>query len=142
MKLHDLGTSGANVTQSIVTLPNDMYWVDEHKWTAAVSKPTYSLTGALIIETAAKLQGRPITLDPKDDMAWMSRADVSTLLGWASTPKRRFKLELEYPNDTRVFYVAFRHEVTALEAMPVKDFPQHAVDDWFKVTLRFVEVGA
>jgi hypothetical protein len=140
MKLHDLGTTpGATTVLDTVTLPDDMFWVDEMKWVPAVSKPTYALTGALVIETASKLLGRPITLQPQTDMAWVSRATATKLRDWASTPKRRFKLVLEYPTDSRQFVVVFRHEAGAIEADPVKGFPQHADDDWYRIILRFVE---
>jgi hypothetical protein len=140
MKLHDLGTTpGATLVLDTIDLPNDLLWVDEMKWVPAVSKPTYALTGALIIETAAKLLGRPITLQPLQDMAWVSREKAAKLRGWASTPKRRFKLVLEYPTDVRQFTVVFDHSRGAIEADPVKGFPQHADDDWYKIVLRFVE---
>jgi len=141
MKLHNLGTSGANTVLATINLPNDMLWVDEHKWLPAVANPTYSLTGALIVETAAKLLGRPITLQPPADMAWLTRSDVATLRTWASQPKCRFRLEFEYPSDTRSFFVIFRHQDGALEAEPVKGFPQHADEDYFMTTLRFTEVS-
>ena len=141
MKLHDLGVGTGTIILATVDLPNDMFWVDEHKWTPAVAKTTYSLTGALIIEGAAKLTGRPITLQPPSDMAWLPRTVVDTLRQWSATPNRRFKLVLEYPSDTRQFTVVFRHQDTPLEAEPVKGFPGHDSADWFKVTLRFTDVS-
>lgn len=125
-----------------IQLPNDLLWVDELDWTPTVSAETYSLTGALLYEVASKQAGRPITLEqPQDDgLAWVTRATVESLRTWASVPGREMTLVLEYPSDTRSFPVVFRHHDTAIEAKPVKGFPEHSQDDWFSVTLRLLEV--
>jgi hypothetical protein len=143
VKLHDLGTNPTNTTPigGPIDLPNDMFWTDEHKWVPAVAKPQFTLTGALVIESAAKLAGRPISLEPPEDMAWVSRATVEALREWAATPGRRFKLAFEYPTDTRQFIVVFRHNETPLEATPVLGFPQFADDNWFRLAVRFTQVG-
>lgn len=136
MKLKDL------TTLEELNLPNDMFWVDELKWQPAISTKTYSLTGALIIEGGVRLAGRPITLEPKNDMAWIPRSLALTLRSWASLFNRKFKLRLEYPTDTREFFVCFDTQSIAVEASAVKEFPQHSPDDWFSVKLRFIEVEA
>lgn len=127
-------------TNAAIVLPNDMYWVDEFKWQPRVANSTYSLSGALIVEEGVRLAGRPITLQPPDDLAWVPRATVSLLRQWASIPAKRFLLKLEYPTDTREFLVIFAPDGEPVESEPVKGFPQHRTDDWFKVKLKFVEV--
>lgn len=122
---------------AIVTLPDDLLWVDEHAWTPAVARIDYLLTGALLVETAARQKGRPITLKAEPDMGWVTRGAVDTLYAWASEPGRQFRLEL---HDTRTFNVAFRHFETAIEAEPVLGFPHRSVSDWYRITLRLMEI--
>lgn len=124
-----------------ITLSNDFLWEDEHKWVAPSAKEEYSLSGALIIQVAARLAGRPITLKyPDESMAWVTRSDLASLRQWAAVPDKRFRLVLEYPSDTREFLVMFRHSTDPIEAEPVKGFPEHSPDDWFRVTIKLIEV--
>ncbi|WP_247709250.1 hypothetical protein [Ralstonia solanacearum] len=64
----------------MLALPDDLLWTDEHAWTPAVAAVSYLLTGAHLVESAARQKGRPITLVGAADMAWVSRASV-TLTG-------------------------------------------------------------
>lgn len=120
-----------------VTLPDDLLWADEHAWTPAVASVSYLLTGALLIESAARQTGRPITLVGRDDMAWVTRALVNTLYGWAAVPNRTFELSFA---DGRFFAVAFRHAETAIDAEPVLGFPARNDNAYYRLTLRFLEI--
>lgn len=120
-----------------VTLPDDLLWADEHAWTPAVASVSYLLTGALLIESAARQKGRPITLVGRDDMAWVTRALVNTLYGWAAVPNRTFELSFA---DGRVFTVAFRHAETAIDAEPVLGFPARNDSAFYRLTLRLLEI--
>lgn len=126
--------------QEVLDLPNDLLWVDEFSWSPVVQHKQYSLTGAMIVESAAKQTGRPITLEPPQDMAWVGRNTATTLWEWAALPGEMFTLKLEYASDTRQFTVIFDQENTPVEASPVKGFPQHASEDFFIVKLRLTEV--
>jgi len=119
-------------------LPHDLLWSDEHSWSSAVSTSTYSLTGALIRQTAMRQAGRPITLEPPaDEMAWIDRETVDALHSWTEIQGLEMTLELDYvPART----VVFRHEDTAMESRPVKGFPSPDPTDPFLVTLRFMEI--
>lgn len=124
-----------------ISLPNDLLWKDELSWVPPLAKETYALNGALIIEASTRLAGRPITLEPPDDsMGWVTRAVVEKLRTWASLPDVKYKLVLEYPDDKREFLVRFRHSASPVESSPVKGFPEHAAGDWFKVSLKLIEV--
>lgn len=124
-----------------LALPNDLLWVDEFNWNPTVQTRTYSLTGALIIETGTKQAGRPITLSATSDMAWVSRTTMALLKSWAAMQSRTFTLTFQYPTDTRTFTVVFDQSVESpVEGKPVKDFPGHSSDDWFAVKLKLIEV--
>ena len=116
-------------------------WADEHAWTPAVASVSYLVTGALLVQSAVRQAGRPITLAGAIDMAWVTRATVATLYEWAAVPlgvsSGRFELKLA---DSRVFEVAFRHGDTPVEAEPVAGFPARSDDDFYRLTLRFLEL--
>ncbi len=128
------------VTFQELALPNDLLWTDELSWTPVMATNTYTLTGSLIIEQGVRQAGRPITLQAEPDMAWVTRTTVETLRAWSAIAGRRFKLVLEYPTDVRQFLVVFRHDGDPIAANPVKGFPEHRPDDWFRVSLKFLEV--
>lgn len=126
-------------TAQQLTLHHDLLWTDEHNWSPVVQTAEYSLTGALLLESAARQAGRPISLAPPDDtMAWHTRAITDTLLGWAAEAGQQFQLTLD---DGRDFTVVFRHhDGAAIDAKPVRGFPTWDADDWWLVSLKFMEV--
>ena len=102
---------------------------------------SYLLTGALLVQSGTRQAGRPITLVGAADMAWVTRAIVETLYGWAADPlavdSGRFELTLA---DARVFIVAFRFGDTAIEAETVMGFPARSDTDYYRLTLRLMEI--
>ncbi|MGY6217827.1 hypothetical protein ACW73L_21920 [Methylolobus aquaticus] len=126
-------------TGSVVTLPDDLLWADEHAWTPVVASNSYLLTGALLVQSAVRQAGRPITLVGPVDMAWVTRSVVDTLYDWAASPlgETSGRFELAMPDD-RSFAVAFHHAATAIEAEPVLGFPARSEADFYRLTLRFL----
>lgn len=124
-----------------LVLPDDLLWSDEHAWSPAVASVSYLLTGALLVQSATRQAGRPITLVGAPDMAWVTRSVVDALHGWAapalSASAGRLELTLA---DARVFTVAFRHADTAIEAEPVTGFPARSGADFYRLTLRLMEL--
>ncbi len=135
MHLKNLATGVA------LPLPDDLLWADEHAWTPAVTAVSYLLTGALLVQSATKQAGRPITLVGPSDMAWVTRATVATLHHWAAAPfsasSGRFELTL---TDVRAFTVVFRHADTAIEAEPVLGFPAQSDTDFYRISLRLMQI--
>ncbi|QTD44968.1 hypothetical protein [Ottowia testudinis] len=128
-------------TGATLLLPDDLLWSDEHAWTPAVASTSYLITGALLIQSAARQAGRPITLVGPADMAWVTRATVEQLRLWAAVPVSnatgRFTLTL---TDARSFTVAFRHTETTIEAEPVLGFGGYLPDEWYRLTIRLMEI--
>lgn len=124
-----------------LALPDDLLWIDEHAWSPAVASASYLITGALLLQSATRQAGRPITLVGPFDMAWVTRASVERLRDWAAIPvgttTGRFTLRF---NDGRAFRVAFRHTETTIEAEPVLGIPARADTDFYRLTLRFLEI--
>lgn len=135
MHLKNLATGVA------LLLPDDLLWTDEHAWSSAVASVSYLLTGALLVQSATRQAGRPITLVGSSDMAWVTRAAVNQLHAWAAEPfaanSGRFELRLR---DARVFIVAFRHADTAIDAEPVLGFPAQSEQDFYRITLRLMQI--
>ncbi len=135
MQLKNLATGVA------LPLSDDLLWTDEHAWTPAVASVSYLVTGALLVQSAVRQAGRPITLAGAIDMAWVTRATVTALHEWAADPlsasSGRFELTL---TDSRVFEVAFRHAETPVEAEPIAGFPARSDTDFYRLTLRFLEL--
>ncbi len=128
-------------TEVALVLPDDLLWTDEHSWSPTVASTSYLITGALLVQTATRQAGRPITLVGAPDMAWVTRATVEQLRLWAALAltetSGRFLLTF---SDSRTFTVAFRHSDTTLEAEPVLGIPARADTDFYRLTLRFLEL--
>ncbi len=135
MKLKNL-FSGATLT-----LPDDLLWSDEHSWSPVVSSVSYLITGSLLVQSATRQAGRAITLVGAADMAWVTRSVANLLRDWAALPldavSGRFELTLF---DGRVFTVAFRHGDGAIEAEPVTGFPGRFDSDFYRVTLKLMQI--
>ncbi|MFZ6675375.1 hypothetical protein [Undibacterium sp. Xuan67W] len=124
-----------------MTLSHDLQWVDEHSWSPVIANVEYSMTGALIVEAATRLAGRPITLQPPDEsMAWHTRAIVDQLRLWCSQAGQTFLLTLD---DGRSFNVMFRHQDSpAMESKPVRKMATYDPEDDWQVTLKLMEIMA
>lgn len=122
------------MTLDSITLPDDLIWSDEFGWTAVRQATAYSLTGALIVDEAARLAGRPITLTD----GWASRALVEQLYALIQQPAQTHTLTI---NGT-AYSVIFRHGDGAMTAEPLQPVAvaDTAPDDWYRLTLRFMVV--
>lgn len=120
-----------------IELNKDLYWSDEHTWLPVEQTVQRSTTGALIVSSATRVGGRPITLEPNDDSsAWMPEATLRQIRNLAVVPGRVMQLTLR--GQTR--NVIFRHhDGVAVEAVPVVHYSDVSGADWYRLTLRFME---
>lgn len=120
-----------------VNLPPDLYWADEFSWHPVERTKQRTLSGALVISSAARIGGRPITLQPFDDRnAWMPHSVLEQLRQWAAGTDQALQLTLR--GVTR--NVVFDHgETPVIEAKPVKHMSDVQPGDWYEVTLRLME---
>lgn len=119
------------------TLPVDYRWSDEQNWQPVEQNISRTLTGALIVEVAQKIAGRPITLQPEDaSCAWMTLAMLTALRAWAAVPGRQMVLTIAGTS----YDVMFRHQDGAIEATPVVHYNAQDSGDFWLVTLRFMGV--
>ena len=114
-------------------------WTDEFNWSPVVSSVETTLSGALVIDTAQRQNGRPISLSaPRDDMAWATRSTVAQLALWATVPDERFLLTLD---NEQSFNVVYRHhDAPVIEASPVRGHTSFADDDYWHIKVKFMEI--
>jgi 2-methylcitrate dehydratase PrpD len=127
-----------------ITLPADMVWEDEHDWHPVEQQVDYTLTGAILVHTATKAAGRPITLVGEEDHSWVRRATVDALKALADiTPDpitRDGIYQLTLRGVTRD--VVFRHhdgEPMRSEIILYKGKEPDPLD-WYQIKLKFMEV--
>lgn len=121
-----------------VDLSDDFAWPDEFSWPKVANQKTYSVTGALLVETNSRQTGRPITLVGDEQHAWITRLNLDILRTFVETPGAEMELQFR----GFVWNVIFDHEAGALEATPVADYDTPENADFYFITLRFVEVPA
>lgn len=129
-------TTSLTVGATTVALPDDLDWNDEFAWVAVQQAQEYTLTGSLVLESAAKQAGRPITLRGDLQRAWVTRAALLTLRAWADAAGTVMTLALRGDEYT----VAWDHERGAITAAPICDYSDPAAGDWYAVELRLIEL--
>lgn len=129
-----------NATNETVPLENGFLWSDEFDWKPIEQNQERAINGTLIIQEGKKKSGRPITLSASDGQGWVKRSDLSVIQDWSALQDEQFTLVFEYPHDTRQFNVIFNHAEGAIDAEPVKGFPTVSENDFYKATLKFIEV--
>lgn len=112
-------------------------WADEYAWKAVEQRMRYSVTGAPVVEAATRQAGRPIKLSGDGNRLWVTRAVLETLRAWAALPAQAFQLVLR---DEPARSVVFDHEAGAIDAEPIFGLADVQAGDYYRVTLRFIEV--
>ena len=119
-----------------LTLNPDLYWSDEQGWFPVEQTSVRTITGSLVVSTALKTGGRPITLTTdSEDSGWVTRADVEQLRNWASVPGKVLTLTLRGTSRS----VIFRHQDVAFDAAPVAHYSDINSADFYRATIRFQE---
>jgi len=125
---------------STLALDPDLIWTDEHAWQAPEQTAVRTLTGALIVQSAAKVKGRPITLEAGEGHAWMPYTDFAQLAAWAAVPGQVLTLTLR----GQTMSVGFRHhDAPAIEARPLIDTAASETlpsDAWMVASLKLYTV--
>lgn len=120
-----------------IELHPDLYWSDEYTWAPVEQAIQRTVTGALVVSSATRQKGRPITLGPQEfQSAWMPKTTVDQLRNWSLVAGKVLTLTLR----GTAYSVIFRHQDTPMEATPIVFFSEADATDWYSVTLRFMEV--
>jgi hypothetical protein len=119
-----------------LALPADLQWTDEYAWQPVEQRTRYTIFGAMRVEAAAKLAGRPITLAGGRNYAWIPRTTLETLRDWTALPAQTFALVYRGQAHT----VVFDQARGPLQAEPILDYAEPAGGDFYVTTLRFLKV--
>lgn len=120
-----------------VNLPADLYWADEFNWQPVVQTAERTITGALIIQQAVRIAGRPVTLQPDGDSGWIPRGVLEQLRTWATISQ--CEMTLTHRGVSR--QVIWRHhEGEVITATPVVHYADVQSGDWYTATLRLMEI--
>jgi hypothetical protein len=123
------------LTLDAITLPPDLMWVDEYAYTPVKQTINTAVDGALIIEAAAALAGRPITLQGGDDYAWVDRSTLESLRVKQALPGQIMTLVLLGVSHSVLFMQP------GITAKQIIDYSNPENIDWYAVTLKFIKVG-
>lgn len=127
-------TKGATV----LTLPDALIWADEWEWSAVAEQRNYSLGGALLIDHALKLAGRPVTLHGTVDRGWLQRSVVQQLFDWAQLASA--EMTLVYRGGAPMT-VKFDQVERPVSADPVQPWSDPQPTDWCVATIRLITTG-
>ena len=123
-----------------VTLPDDLQWVNEFEWNQAVQSQARTLSGAIEIQTATYLYGRPIRLVGGSDGGWISRATARAIRALEADPNRMMTLSGLY--DEAPLTVLFdRSNGPAFESQMIMRCATPASDTWYSCALRLITVA-
>lgn len=131
-------TSGSTV----ITLPEDLQWVDEFAPWRVAQVVEYSLGGVMIVHESARLTGRPITLQGGGNYGWATRETVEALQALeavANGPAMTLSVPA-HEAANRTFTVRWRRDAGAIDATQIKVVLPPAPTDWYSLTLRLMVV--
>ena len=118
-------------------LPVDLVWEDEAQWSPVMQDVQYSATGALLMQESEKQSGRPITLVGMQDMSWISRTTLESLIIKKNTKGLRMSLTINSVERT----VMFRHSEGGLDVTYVRDGHYFSANSWYMVnSIKLMEV--
>lgn len=120
-----------------VLLPEDLFWSDENNWHPVEQTVGRTITGAIIVQTATRISGRPITLEPFEGGAWMAYSAFAQVKAWAAVPGRVLSLNLRGV----VRDVIFRHhDGEPLAATPLIHYTDVQAEDRYLPTFKLMEI--
>jgi hypothetical protein len=121
-----------------ITLPGGLTWSNKYDWTYVNQDINVALSGSLIIQEDAQLQGRPITLAGGENFCWAERSLIDTLYGMLSDTGKQMTLDMG-PDDI--------HTVMWVRPTPIVVKPvvpsEYTVDSsiYYVESLQFIKVG-
>lgn len=131
-------TISLSVGLTTVQLNPDLFWEDENNWHPVEQTSERTITGALVVQVAERVAGRPITLRPEDDSSGATElTDLEQLRNWAAVPGQEMTLTLRGESRTVIFR---HHDGAAIEARPWVHRSDVQSGDWYLATFRFMEM--
>jgi hypothetical protein len=123
-----------------VTLPDDLLWQNEFEWNQALQSQARTLSGALVVQSAANLYGRPIRLAGGDDGGWITRATAKAIRALEADPTK--VMTLTGLNDEPPLAVIFdRTAGAAFESQMILRWANPDDSTWYSCALRLLTVA-
>lgn len=117
-----------------IELPGGLDWADRRAWSPLRQTRTLGLTGKPIVQVAALVGGRPITLRGGADRAFVTTSVCDALQAWADSLGQLMTVTI----DGTAYPVIWRHhDAPALEAVPVFGISNPPPEWPHIVTLKF-----
>ncbi len=122
-----------------IILPDGLIWADRYDWTPVAQSVQVSLTGTVIVQEAAQLSGRPITLRGAEDQCWATRSEIDAL--YATTSAADHVMALDMGQDGQ-YQVIWRRDQAPIVVEPVLRMVDPGPDTLYAVLeLRFMTVS-
>jgi len=115
-----------------LVLPDAVEWTDKHAYSPVAQSAARTLGGGNVIYTQALTAGRPVTLEAREGVLWLSQAEVDAVMAMADQAGAQFALVWEAEQYTVMFR---HHEPPAVGFTPI--WPHH--DKYFG-TIKLITV--
>jgi len=115
-----------------LSLPDQIIWADQYNFAPVAGQAVRTIAGGFAMFTQSMAAGQPVTLEARDGVAWLTQANVDTLMTMAAQAGTVFLLTL----GALSFNVRFAHHTP-----PVVDFsPLWPMYDQYTGTIKLVTV--
>lgn len=122
-----------------ITLPPGLIWEDEFNWTPVVQNVTTTLTGTVLVQEAAGLTGRPITLVGSEESCWTTRTVIRQLMALTQTADKIMSLTI---GSTTYSVMWRRQDDSPIEVEQLLPVTEPATDALYVIrSLSFMEVA-
>lgn len=119
-----------------VEFPNQIFWPNRFEWTGISEAAERTLSGGVVVY-GNSISGRPIDLEGRENMCWITYASVKALQAMASVQDAQYDLIYE----DEQLSVRFRHEESpTIEFTPILEKPAYNDSDYFNCKIRLMEV--
>lgn len=127
-------------TGESIEFTESLFYSDEFNWAKVTHNQKYTLDGTLIVQTATRKAGRPVTLTAPDDMAWLTREQVERLQIWCEVEGLKLWYERLVKGVNTQTLVSFNNANSPIDAKPVKGFNSPESDDEFTAKISLIEM--
>ncbi|MDH5478138.1 MAG: hypothetical protein OEY50_07385 [Nitrospinota bacterium] len=119
-------------TLGALTLPGQIMWIDRYSWAPATAQVERTIAGSLAMFSQSVSGGRPITLEAREGVAWLSQAEVDAIMVMAAQPGVAFTLDWNGEQHTVRFA---HHSPPATEFSPIWPFA-----DQYTGTIKLITI--
>lgn len=115
-----------------LVLPDQIQWIDEYEYAPVASEIRRTLGGVAVVYSQGLIEARPVTLEARDGVEWLTQQTVDDLTAIAETPGAQYTLDW----NGALYTVMFRHhEPPVISFQPV--WPEH---DYYTGTIKLMTV--